>query len=223
MGGKRAIMEKTSNGITETTAARGRGRPKIYSDEKRRKTIIDEARRAFIEEGFRATTIAKVAARCRISKQTIYQSFNSKTELFKAVVGDHRRMMLDLPRPADEDDEPGVVLERIFLIDVDEETEKERNSFLTFAFEEARDVPELAEFIRKEGADPSRNDLADWLEGQVRQGRLKIDNTASAARGLMDMLLGPTGPGRDDWLTREDRRRHLRWCIDFFLHRADAR
>ncbi|MBN8933082.1 MAG: TetR/AcrR family transcriptional regulator [Rhizobium pusense] len=210
-------MEKLPDDMSKTAGDRGRGRPKIYSDEQRRKTIIDEARRAFIEEGFRATTITKVAARCRISKQTIYQSFDSKTDLFKAVVGDHRRMMLDLPRPADEDDDPGVVLERIFLIDVDEETEKERNSFLAFAFEEARDVPELAEFIRKEGADPSRNDLADWLEDQVRRGRLKIDNTASAARMLMDMLLGPTGPGRDDWSTREERRRHLRWCIDFFL------
>ncbi|MGK9264073.1 TetR/AcrR family transcriptional regulator [Sinorhizobium meliloti] len=213
-------MAKSSSYMGKMTAERGRGRPKIYSDEQRRKTIIDEARRAFIEEGFRATTITKVAARCRISKQTIYQSFDSKTELFKAVVADHRRMMLDLPRPADEDDDPGLVIERIFLIDVDEETEKERNSFLAFAFDEARHVPELAEFIRREGADPSRNDLADWLEDQVRRGRLKIDNTASAARMLMDMLLGPTGPGRHDWSTREDRRRHLRWCIDFFLART---
>lgn len=217
MGAKRAWMKKVTNDMGKTTAERGRGRPKIYSDAQRRKKIIDEARRAFIEEGFRATTIAKVAARCRISKQTIYESFDSKTELFKAVVGDHRRMMLDLPRPENEDDDPDVTLERIFLIDVDEETEKERNSFLAFAFEEARDVPELAEFIRREGADPSRSDLAHWLEGQVARGRLKIDNTSSAARMLMDMLLGPTGPGRHDWSTREDRRQHLRWCIDFFL------
>ncbi|MFK3690821.1 TetR/AcrR family transcriptional regulator [Agrobacterium tumefaciens] len=217
MGGKRVDMEKYSGTGKETAPDRGRGRPKIYSDEQRRKMIIREARRAFIEDGFRGTTIAKVASRCKISKQTIYQSFESKTELFKAVVGDHRRMMLDLPRPTDEDDDPRVVIERIFLIDVDEETEKERSSFLAFAFEEARDIPELAEFIRKEGADPSRNDLAAWLEGQVARGRLRIDNTERAARMLMDMLLGPVGPARHDWTTLEDRKRHLQWCIGFFM------
>lgn len=202
---------------SERLAERGRGRPKIYSDKQRRQTILDEARRTFTEEGFRGTTIAKVAARCKISKQTIYESFESKVELFKAVVGDHRRMMLDLPRPPDEDAPVNIVIERIFRIDIDEEMDRERDSFLTIIFAESKEVPELSDFIRNEGVDPSRRELIDWLELQVECGRLKIDNPTSAARMLMDMLLGPSGPGRLDWDTLEDRRRHLRWCVDFFM------
>ncbi|CUX61227.1 Transcriptional regulator, TetR family [Agrobacterium deltaense Zutra 3/1] len=210
-------MENSPADMPKRPAERSRGRPKIYSDEQRRQTILDEARRTFTEEGFRGTTIAKVAARCKISKQTIYESFESKIDLFKAVVGDHRRMMLDLPRPPDEDEPVDIVIERIFRIDIDEEMDRERDSFLTIIFAESKEVPELSGFIRKEGADASRRDLVDWLKVEIERGRLKIDNPASAARMLMDMLLGPTGPGRLDWATLEDRRRHLRWCIDFFL------
>lgn len=189
-------MEKSPADTPERLAERSRGRPKIYSDEQRRQTILDEARRTFTEEGFRGTTIAKVAARCKISKQTIYESFESKIALFKAVVGDHRRMMLDLPRPADEDEPIDIVIERIFRIDIDEEMDRERDSFLTIIFAESKEVPELSDFIRNEGVEPSRRDLADWLNAQVECGRLKIDNAESAARMLMDMLLGPTGSAR---------------------------
>ncbi|NWJ25916.1 TetR/AcrR family transcriptional regulator [Rhizobium sp. RM] len=216
-------MENAPPDTPEKPAERSRGRPKIYSDEQRRQTILDEARRTFTEEGFRRTTIAKVAARCKISKQTIYESFESKVDLFKAVVGDHRRMMLDLPRPADEDAPVDIVIERIFRIDIDEEMDAERDSFLSIIFAESKEVPELFDFIRDEGADPSRRDLVDWLKNQIERGRLKIDNPESGARMLMDMLLGPTGPGRRDWATLEDRRRHLRWCIDFFMASAAAR
>ncbi len=79
------------------------GRPKLQSDSERRQFIIDTARHTFVELGLSGTTTDIVASRCKISKQTLYRLFPSKKDLFAAVVAAHRQMMLQLPRPPDED------------------------------------------------------------------------------------------------------------------------
>lgn len=210
-------MEEPDSIAADQDTRRPRGRPKAHSDDERRKIIIDVARHTFIELGYRGTTTDVVASRCRISKQTIYRLFSSKADLFLAVVGDHRRMMLDLPRPADEDAAPDIVLEKIFLIDIDEETERHREAFITFVIREAADAPELGEILHREGLVRSRQGLADWLGSQVERGRLSLDDTSSGARMLMDLLFGGMGPAGRDWANREERRSHQRRCIDLFV------
>ncbi|TCQ98176.1 TetR family transcriptional regulator [Neorhizobium sp. JUb45] len=192
----------------------------MQSDEERRKTIVDEARRTFIELGYRGTTTGIVATRCRISKQTIYRVFVSKTDLFLAVVGEHRQMMLALPRPVGEDRPPADVLEEIFMIDIDEAAEQEREAFISFVIQESAHVPELTDILRREGIDQSRRMLADWLDRQVADRKLALDDTMSGARMLMDLLFGGMGPASHDWENRNDRRRHLRRCIDLFVRGA---
>ncbi len=197
---------------------RSRGRPKTQSDDERRKAIVDEARHTFIELGYRGTTTDIVAARCHISKQTLYRVFESKAELFLAVVGSHRRMMLDLPRPAEEDRPVADVLEDIFMIDIDEEAEREREAFISFVIRESQQVPELVDILHREGVHRSRKLLAEWLDLQVARKTIAIDNTLSGARMLMDLLFGGmAGPGSRDWKDREDRNRHLRRCIGVFV------
>lgn len=197
---------------------RPRGRPKTRSDEDRRKTIIDEARHTFIELGYRGTTTDIVAARCHISKQTIYRIFSSKSDLFLAVVGSHRRMMLALPRPDSEDRPVDTVLEEIFMIDIDEAAERERAAFISFVMREADQIPELREILHREGVEQSRRDLSDWLALQITRKELVLEDPSSGARMLMDLLFGGmVGPASHDWKTRADRREHLRRCIQLFV------
>ncbi|MGO7616574.1 helix-turn-helix domain-containing protein, partial [Rhizobium ruizarguesonis] len=68
---------------------------------------------------------AVVASEAGVSKQTLYKLFQSKEELFAALVGAHRRLMLDLPRPA-EDISIAESLELIFMIDMDEDKDADR-------------------------------------------------------------------------------------------------
>lgn len=197
---------------------RSRGRPKTKSDDERRQAIVEEARRTFVELGYRGTTTDIVAARCHISKQTIYRVFESKAELFLAVVGSHRRMMLALPRPEGEERPVGEVLEDIFMIDIDEASEREREAFISFVIRESEHVPELRDILHREGVDQSRRLLAEWLDLQVAHKKIAIDNTLSGARMLMDLLFGGmAGPASRDWKTRADRNRHLRRCIEVFV------
>lgn len=197
---------------------RSRGRPKTQTDNERRQAIVEEARRTFVELGYRGTTTDIVAARCHISKQTLYRVFESKPDLFLAVVGSHRRMMLALPRPETEDRPVDEVLEDIFMIDIDEAAEREREAFISFVIRESQQVPELVDILHREGVDRSRKLLAEWLDLQVTRKKLAIDDTSSGARMLMDLLFGGmAGPGSRDWQDREDRNRHLRHCIGVFV------
>jgi AcrR family transcriptional regulator len=209
-------MSETPNQGDDAPPKRGRGRPRTQSDGERRANIIDTARRTFVELGFSGTTTDIVASRCKISKQTLYRLFPSKTDLFLAVVAAHRQMMLDLPRPEDEDEPVGDVLQKIFMIDIDEETEREREAFINIVMREGAQIPEIGEILTREGIDKSRQNLADWLESEAKRGKLVIDDTLSGARVLMDMLFGGMGPASHNWRTRADRRNHLHRCIKIF-------
>ncbi|MEZ2126653.1 MULTISPECIES: TetR/AcrR family transcriptional regulator [unclassified Sinorhizobium] len=212
---------------TEQTiqVARKRGRPKVSTDEDRRSHIVSCAREIFIEFGYAGTTTAVVATRAAVSKQTLYRLFESKEELFAAVVRAHRRSMLDLPRDP-EDISVAESLERIFMIDIDEETDAERARFLHLVFRESSQFPELIDILHEEGLLAARQQLADWLAQRQEEGRLKIGDAMSGARMLMDMLFAGMGPpeGRAlAWPDRAKRLEHLRRCIAIFTAGVDAK
>lgn len=118
--------------------------PKTVNDDARRAEIVAEARATFYELGYGGTTMDLVAARCRISKQTLYRLFPSKTDLFAAIIAEHRASMLALPRPADENLPFDKALELIFMIDIDEDQEREQDAFIQLAISESQQSPEIA-------------------------------------------------------------------------------
>lgn len=68
--------------MTDTIQAR-RGRP---TNEALAQTILDAASELFVELGFQATTLDKVAQRAKISKLSIYRRFENKEALFSAAI-----------------------------------------------------------------------------------------------------------------------------------------
>ncbi|UVA80306.1 TetR/AcrR family transcriptional regulator [Pandoraea commovens] len=71
--------------MTENSQGR-RGRP---ANEALRQTIVDAACELFVELGFQATTMDKVAQRAKISKLSIYRHFENKEALFSAAMVAH--------------------------------------------------------------------------------------------------------------------------------------
>jgi len=68
--------------VTENRQSR-RGRP---ANEALGQTIVDAASELFVELGFQATTLDKVAQRAKISKLSIYRHFENKEALFSAAI-----------------------------------------------------------------------------------------------------------------------------------------
>ena len=203
------------------TVARQRGRPKTASDDARRAKIIAEAQTTFCDLGYGGATMDLIAHRCKLSKQTLYKLFPSKTDLFLAVIDAHRATMLRLPRPPREDAPLAHTLADIFMIDIGEEDEREREGFIHLILRESQNFPEVALLLRTHGVEQSRQLLADWLGDQRARGRIELDDLLGGARMLMNMIFGAMTPlpgCPNDWPDRETRRRHLRSCIDIFLN-----
>src|SRR5215213_4218486 len=76
------ILSSTGIVVTENSQGR-RGRP---ANEALGQTIVDAACELFVELGFQATTLDKVAQRAKISKLSIYRHFENKEALFSAAI-----------------------------------------------------------------------------------------------------------------------------------------
>ena len=76
------ILSSTGIVVTENSQGR-RGRP---ANEALGQTIVDAAYDLFVELGFQATTLDKVARRAKISKLSIYRRFENKEALFSAAI-----------------------------------------------------------------------------------------------------------------------------------------
>ncbi len=53
---------------------------------RREQDIINVAEELFVENGFESTSMDRIAERAEFTKRTVYQYFNSKEDLFYAVV-----------------------------------------------------------------------------------------------------------------------------------------
>ncbi len=219
--GKRGCGLGTSAVPRPETVRRGRGRPKVISDEQQAAAIAREARDLFVERGYARTPMEEIAARCHISKRTLYRLFPNKTEVFGAIVDQHRQTMLALP--GDYDDLPlEEAIDRIFLVDIDEEAHRKRSEVIRLAILEGRRYPELAALLHQRGADKSRLMLAEWLEAQARRGRIEIEDAGMTAGILMDMVFGVIAlkqeRGVPRWPGDDDRRAVLRRTIRIFVN-----
>lgn len=198
---------------------RSRGRPKTVPDDARRRTILAEALRMFRESGYAGLTTAALAARCRISKQTLYRLFPSKTELMVAIIESHRQSMVALPGdydhlPLDE------ALSLIFFNDIDEDADLERFAFLHLLFVEAARYPELAVISERYGREAILRLLGEWIAHQRRLGRIDVPDADDAARMLMDLVSGSIAPRRGgpmEWPGSARRRSYVSQCIRIFL------
>jgi AcrR family transcriptional regulator len=182
--------------------------------------IVRHALDLFVDHGYAATSMDGIAAGCHISKRTLYRLFPSKIELFAAMVEEHRHSMLVFP-PHD----PAMPIEdqlaRVFLVDIGAEGERKRTAFIHMAVIESRQIPDLAQVMRREGGDKSRALLGDWLAEAKARDLIDVENPDAAAGILMDMMFGAvalkTGRGAE-WPGGEDRAAYMRQCIRYFVN-----
>ncbi|MCS0493757.1 TetR/AcrR family transcriptional regulator [Ancylobacter mangrovi] len=179
----------------------------------------------FRELGYAQLTTDAVAARCHISKRTLYRLFPNKGALVAAIIDTHRRQLIALPGDYD-DLSPIEALERIFVNEVEDEHDRERFAFLKLLFIEAAQNPELDQIVRLHGRDVALGLLEDWIAREVELGRLRVPDAHGAARMLMDLVAGATMPARTgpvEWPGSAARRAYVSECIRLFVNGAAPR
>jgi len=152
-----------------------------------RNRLIQAAREAFMADGYRAS-VDGIAARAGVAKQTLYNHFPSKEELFSESVG---------------------LVSAAIVVSLDGQTDDVRATLLRFgaAFRqkvhgaeglalfrtlmaEAARFPTLAQAFFAKGPEQTASRLADFLGRAMAAGRLRQDDPRFAAEMLVGMLHG---------------------------------
>jgi AcrR family transcriptional regulator len=177
--------------MTGTAAAR-RGRPGGSSGG----DLLAIARQVFLTQGFARATMDDVAARARISKQTLYRQYASKEVLFAEVVRDwvdqgvdamrpHTRALLEAP-----DAREGLLrLARILQAGVLSAPVLQMRTLIAA---EADRFPEVAADYVARSWDRNQELLAEALSELAAGGRLHIDAATAgvAAEQFTWLVLG---------------------------------
>jgi AcrR family transcriptional regulator len=163
------MTPETLNSALETTHKRERRK------EARPGELLDAALDLFVEKGFSAARVDEVAARAGVSKGTLFLYFESKEDLFKAVVREN--IANQFPTWQEE----FVVFQgssadmlRYALLSWWERIGKTRASGITkLVMSEAQNFPEIAQFYQEEVIKPGNAMIRRILERGVSSGEFR--------------------------------------------------
>ena len=174
----------------DSTAPRQRGRPPGSGGAE----LLAIAREQFLSHGFRGTTMDAIAARARISKQTLYAAYPSKDTLYAAVVRDwvnqghdalapHTQALLDGRSAEDGLRRLAGVLQAAIL----SEPVLQMRALVAA---EAETFPEIAADYLTRSWDRHLRRLAHTLSTLTEQGRLAIGDPEIAAEQFVWLIIG---------------------------------
>jgi AcrR family transcriptional regulator len=173
---------------TSTNAPGSGGRAGPGQDARKRRQILDGARRIFLNHGFDAASMSDIAGEAGVSKGTLYVYFDSKEELFRQLVAEEKAAqfpaIFDFD-PADPDVRGTLV--RVgrafarFLVQPHVVTAKR----IIVAI--ADRMPQMAGDFFDEVARQCVMRVADYLDSQVAAGRMVIPDTYLAAAQFLDL------------------------------------
>lgn len=151
-----------------------------------RTRLIKAATEAFLEEGYRAS-VDRIASRAGVAKQTLYNNFVSKEELFREV-GKLLAESVAMELCATQDGLPGSL--KRFGLELREKTLSDAGiaMYRSFHVEGAR-VPEMAAAIHGRVVARLAELLAGYLGKAMKNGELKQDDPLFAAEMLIAMLV----------------------------------
>lgn len=148
--------------------------------------ILDVAERAFIERGFAATSMSRIAADCGGSKTTLWNHFSSKEQLFSAYLD--RRVsafgeMLDQALIASGPME--AVLSRFATIFLTKVMSAEASSLRRLIGAESHRFPHLADAFFECGPKRVRSRLERYFEEHMTTGELRNGDPDLAVRQFL--------------------------------------
>ena len=168
---------------------RCRGRPQLRPDDETRQIIYDAARHEFAANGYAATSTEMVARRAGISTKTLYRLIPNKAALFEAMVSDRLdRLLLDVNLQAVEDVDFETALTSVLLGCANLSLDNEVVALQRTVLQEANQFSDLAATFYRNGIARLIVALGDWLRGQIKRGRIKLDNPDETAGILIGMI-----------------------------------
>ena len=158
--------------------------------ESKREAILDAAHRVFLEVGFGATSMDAIAVAAKVSKQTVYNHFGSKEELFAAMIRNVCDRMLTVFEEAAKSGKPEDTLRAIARQIVKKVMEPDRLALYRLLIAESQRFPELGQIFYECGPQVTRKYLTDYFIEQNSRGTMHVANPAITADQFFGLLSG---------------------------------
>ena len=152
-----------------------------------RQRLIRAATETFMEEGYRAS-MDHIAARAGVARQTVYNHFTSKDDLFSEVAHIAARAIL-----VSLDGDGGDIRERLlhFATALRQRVLGDEGlAMYRILSAEVPRFPALGQAFFDKGSKQTARRLADFLARAMNEGTLRRDEPLFAAQTLMGMLYG---------------------------------
>lgn len=156
--------------------------------EMKRAAIIDAAAQEFRVSGFAATSMDRIADRACVSKRTVYNHFESKEDLFQAIIDVlWSRVHEATEVPFDPGADVDAQLRRLALRELDMLADQNYLGLARAMMAEAIRSPELA---RKAWGDLHTREagLTVWIRSAVQHGKLTVEDPVFAAEQFTALI-----------------------------------
>ncbi len=165
----------------------GHAEPRVLSEVERRETLLSAAELVFLAKGYVSTTMADIAQAAGMSKKTIYQVFDSKKELFDALMMDR----LAMPKmPAEDGERPPAIVLRAVLLDMSRIVLSPKQVALTrLILAEIASTPEVGDVMKARCVQVEAM-IQTWLGLQASRGVFDIPDIPGAAAMLFGIAFG---------------------------------
>jgi AcrR family transcriptional regulator len=161
--------------------------PRERKREIRREAILAAAYDLFLEKGYEATTLGDIVGRSGGSLATLYEMFEGKPGLLRAMVGDRCSQISEaIDRAISSHKPPREALRKIAEYMFDKIIDPEAIAL----FKAAIAQPELGRKLYEAGPANGQAMLADYLAHQSAEGTLCIDDPVFAAQLFFQMMFG---------------------------------
>lgn len=153
--------------------------------------ILEAARAVFMEEGYGAASMDRVALRAGVSKATLYAHFGSKAALFAAMVGETcRQSTAAVPFQTLDETDPRAALTKIGRNFLDLTlSDRALQTYRTVVADAPR-FPEIGKAFVDSGPSVMLDHVASYLARVDAAGRLSIPDPHLAAEQFLAMVKG---------------------------------
>lgn len=185
--GKVEMRRPSKAGADEVCEAQ----PGAEPEARKRRDIIDGARRVFFDKGFDGASMDEIARASAVSKATIYVYFASKEELFQALVQVDRRKSAERLFEYDPDD-PDIesLLKRIGETFMNMMVQPDHIRLVRMVIGAAEKFPNVGRAFFETGPCDGGRRLAELLARQTALGHLKVEDCQMAAFQFFNLCQG---------------------------------
>nr|WP_025828753.1 TetR/AcrR family transcriptional regulator [Acetobacter persici] len=156
--------------------------------EAKREQILTGAKAIFAAHGFEGASMSAIAREAGVSKGTLYNYFANKCDLFAAFVEKNCREKLQVLAPVQQLGlSPEKTLRALAREIVRLIISPESLMLYRIIVSEAPHFPHLATTFWQSGPKRALETLSGWIEGQVAQGTLKVDDPIFAAEQFFSL------------------------------------